>query len=281
MLSGANTVKKTFKAPNVSTSTTLQFKLIVRDKGGLTSSAVNNTTTITVNPITSPPLLPPPPPPPPPQPSNLYDNFEEDGKYTLLDGQTSPNGKWINNFNGFGSAGVQDDGTGTGNHVFFMYPATSTSPSETHANSVSSTKKFSDFELDIDVKTLQQLRQNSPPNPWEAATVFFRQTDTFHYYAFVLKTNGIEFDKKDCNTCTDPVQGQQFLVTASSPTLQIDAWSHWKITATGNHITITVDGNKVVDYIDQIMSPQLSSGAVVMYDEDAYVNFDNVYITPQ
>jgi len=26
--------------------------------------------------------------------------------------------------------------------------------------------------------------------------IFFRQTDTFHYYAFVLKTNGIEFDKK-------------------------------------------------------------------------------------
>ena len=162
-----------------------------------------------------------------------------------------------------------------------MAPKTSTSPSETHTTSVSSTQKFSNFELDIDVKTMQQLRQNSPPNPGEAATVFFRQTDTFHFYGFVLKTNGIEFDKKDCNTCTDPVQGQQFLVTASSPTLNIGAWSHWKITAIGNHITISVDGKKVVDYIDQTMSPQLSSDAVVMYNEDAHVNFDNVYITPQ
>ena len=133
------------------------------------------------------------PPPPPPQ-LLLYDNFEG-GTYTLLDGQTSPNGKWYDNFNGYGSAGVQDDGTGN-NNVFFEIPATSTSPSETHASSVSSTQKFSNFELDIDAKTLQQLRQNSPPNPWEAATVFFRQTDTFHFYAFVLKTNGIEFDKK-------------------------------------------------------------------------------------
>ena len=71
------------------------------------------------------------------------------------------------------------------------------------------------------------------------------------------------------------------MVTASSPTLKIGAWSYWKITAIGNHITISVDGNKVVDYIDQTMSPQLSSGAVVMYNEDAHVNFDNVYITPQ
>jgi hypothetical protein len=219
------------------------------------------------------------PPPPPPPSGNLYDNFEG-GTYTLADGQISPNGKWVDNFNGFGSAGVKDDGTGS-NKVFFMYPRTSTSPGETHASSVSSTQKASDFELSVDAKTIQQLRQNSPPNSWEAATIFFRQTDKFHYYAFVLKTNGIEFDKKDCNTCTDSVQGQQFLVTANSPTLKIGSWSNWKITAIGNHITITVDGNKVIDYIDQTMSPQLSSGAVVMYNEDAYVSFDNVYITPK
>jgi hypothetical protein len=210
---------------------------------------------------------------------NLYDNFEG-GTYTLSADQISPNGKWIDIFNGFGSAGVRDDGTGS-NKVFFMYPATSTSPDETHANLVSFTQKFSDFELSIDAKTIQQLRQNSPPNSWEAATIFFRQTDIFHYYAFVLKTDGIEFDKKDCNTCTDPAEGQQFLVTRDSPTLKIDSWSNWRITAIGNHITITVDGNKVIDYIDQTMSPQLSSGAVAMYDEDAYVNFDNVYITPK
>jgi hypothetical protein len=211
--------------------------------------------------------------------SNLYDNFEG-GTYTLSDGQTSPNGKWIDNFNGFGSAGVQDDGTGT-NKVFFERPATSTSPSQTHSTLVTSTQKWGNFDLDIDVKTVQQLRQNSSPNPWEVAWIFFRQSDTFHYYAFLVKPNGIEFDKKDCNTCTDHVQGQQFLVTASSPTLKIGGWSHWKITAIGNHITISVDGNKVVDYVDQTMSQQLSSGAIAMYTEDANVNFDNVFVTPQ
>jgi len=209
----------------------------------------------------------------------LYDNFERN-TYTLSDGQTSPNGKWIDIYNGHGSAGVRDDETGA-NNIFFEAPAVSTSPSETHSSLVTSTQKWGNFELDIDVKTVQQLRQNSPPNTWETAWVFFRYTDTFHYYAFLVKPNGIEFDKKDCNSCTDPEQGQQFLVTASSPTLQIGQWSHWKITAIGNHITISVDGNKVVDYVDQDMSQQLSSGTVAMYNEDASVNFDNVFVTPQ
>jgi hypothetical protein len=210
---------------------------------------------------------------------SLYDNFEG-GKYTLSGGQTSSNGRWLDNFNGFGSAGVQDDGTGT-NNVFFETPAVSTSTGQTHSTLVTSTQKWGNLQLDVDVKTVHQLRQNSSPNPWEVAWIFFRQTDTFHYYAFLVKPNGIEFDKKDCNTCTDPVQGQQFLVTASSPTLKIGGWSHWKITAIGNHITISVDGNKVIDYVDQTMSQQLSSGAIAMYTEDANVNYDNVFITPQ
>lgn len=213
--------------------------------------------------------------------SNLYDDFQQSGTYILADGQTSANGMWVDNYNGLGSAGVQYDGTGRSNKVFFMYPKTSTSPGETHASLVSSTQKWSDFEQNIVVKTVRQLRQNSPANPWETAWVFFRYTDTFHYYAFLVKPTGIEFNKKDCDTCTDPVQGQQFLVTASSPTLKIGSWSNWKITAIGNHITITVDGNKVVDYIDATMSPQLSSGAIAMYNEDAYAQFDNVYVTPQ
>ena len=210
---------------------------------------------------------------------SLNDNFEG-VKYTLSDGKTSPNGKWLDNFNGFGSAGVQDVGTGT-NNVFFEAPAVSTSTSQTHSTLVTSTQKWGNLELDIDVKTVQQQRQNSSPNAWEVAWIFFRQTDTFHYYAFLVKPTGIEFDKKDCNTCTNSVQGQQFLVTTHSPTLKIGGWSHWKITAIGNHITISVDGNKVIDYVDQAMSQQLSSGAIAMYTEDAKVNFDNVFVTPQ
>jgi hypothetical protein len=162
-----------------------------------------------------------------------------------------------------------------------MYPLISTSPSKTSASLVASTQSWSNFDMNITTNTVKQLRLNSPPNPWETAWVFFRYTDTFHYYAFLVKPNGIELDKKDCNTCTDPVQGQQFLVTASSPTLKIGKWSNWKISAIGNHIIITIDGNKVIDYIDQTMSPQLARGSIAMYNEDAYAQFDNVYVTPK
>lgn len=168
---------------------------------------------------------------------------------------------------------------GSGNNVFFIYPQTSTSPSQTSASLVVSTRTWPNFDMSMDVKTVKQLRQNTRPNPWETAWVFFRYTDTFHYYAFLVKPNGIEFGKKDCNTCTDPVQGQQYLVTASSPTLKIGTWSNWKISGIGNHIIITVDGDKVIDYIDQSMSQQLASGSIAMYNEDAYAQFDNVYVT--
>jgi F5/8 type C domain/3-keto-disaccharide hydrolase len=217
-----------------------------------------------------------------PPPANLYDDFEGSGTYTLEDGQTSPNGKWLDIYNGYGSSGVKDDGTGSGNKVFFMYPKTSTSLSQTQASLTISKQTWSDFDSSIDVKTVKQLRQNNPPNEWETAWIFFRYTDTFHYYAFLIKPNeGIEFDKKDCNTCTDPIQGQQFLVTTASPTLKIGAWSNWKVSAIGNHFIITVDGNKVVDYIDQNMSPKLASGSIAMYNEDASAQFDNVYVTPR
>jgi hypothetical protein len=211
---------------------------------------------------------------------SLYDDFEGSGTYTLSDGQTSPNGKWLDKYNGHGSAGVQKDGITT-NKVFFMYPKTSTSTSETHANLVISKQAWSNFDMSINAKTVKQLRQNSPPNKWEVAWVMFRYTDTFHHYAFLVKPNGIEFEKKDCDTCTNPVQGEKFLVTATSPTLKIGSWSNWKISAIGNHFIITVNGVKVVDYIDQKMSPKLARGSIAMYDEDASVRFDNVYVTPR
>jgi Domain of Unknown Function (DUF1080) len=208
----------------------------------------------------------------------LYDNFK-DGPYTLAGGQKSPNGKWQNVYNGGGASGVKKDNSDSKN-VFYMYPRTSTSPKQTNASLVTSTQQWSDFDLNIDVKTVQQLRQNSPPNDWETAWVFFRYTDTFHYYAFLVKPTGIEFDKKDCNTCTDPVQGQIYLYTNDSPKLKIGAWSNWKITAIGNHITITINGNKVIDYIDQTISPQLSKGQIGLYNEDAYAEFSDIHITP-
>ena len=48
--------------------------------------------------------------------------------------------------------------------------------------------------------------------------------------------------------------------------------------AVNNHIVISVDGNRVIDFRDDNMSKDLSKGQVAMYSEDAKVSFDNFYL---
>lgn len=204
--------------------------------------------------------------------SSLYDNFQG-STYALQDGMTSPNGKWLDKWNGYGQAGVK---TVSGTNIFYQIPKSSTMSTETHSGLVLSKQKFSDITLDIDMKTYKQLRQNSPPNTWEAAWVMWRWVDLYHHYYFVIKTNGIEFGKKDtsCN-CEEQV----FLKTGTSPKLQIGAWDHIKISSIGKHTTIWVDGSKVVDMDDpSYNSAKMSSGFIGLYTEDASVGFDNVYV---
>jgi hypothetical protein len=207
---------------------------------------------------------------------NLDDTFGS--TYRLTDGQISPNGKWQNVYAGFGSTGVENVG---GSKVFFLKPKISTSPKDTQAALVKSTGTFCNYTIDFDINTVKQLRQNSPPNTWEAGWFIFRYTDNFHYYWFLIRSDGIELGKKDCDTCTDTFVGQQFLVTKAIPTLKVNTWHHWKLNVDGNHIQIFVDGNLVIDYIDKGMTSQLSSGAVAMYSEDAYVRYDNMHLRPK
>ena len=198
----------------------------------------------------------------------LYDNFEN---------KSNTDNKWSVLYTGHGFAGIiaeKDDV-----NVYQMYPKKSTSAKETHAALVSSKDKFSNFRLVVDVRTDQQLRQNSEPNMWEAAWIFFRYTDTFHYYWFSLKPNGFELGKKDCNSCVDPTDGQIILYTAALPTLKISQWSQWTIEAIDNNIIISIDGNKIITFKDKNMSKESSNGEIAMYTEDAKVSFDNMYIS--
>jgi glucose/arabinose dehydrogenase len=207
----------------------------------------------------------------------LYDDFES-GTYTLVDGQISPDNKWFNIYNGGGSSGVRKDSANSTNNVFFMYPNVSRSDIETSSNLVATTRNFSNFLMSLDVLTEKQTRENTPAKQWEAAWILFRYTDDFHYYWFVVKPSGIELGKKDCDTCTQPFQGQVFLYTSETPTLKLGDWSNWQVSAIGNKIRIAVNGTEVVDFTDTTMSPQLGSGSIGLYDEDALVAFDNVRI---
>jgi hypothetical protein len=144
---------------------------------------------------------------------------------------------------------------------------------------VKSTDTFCNFAMKFDMNTVKQLRQNSPPNTWETGWIFWRYTDTFHYYWLLIKPNGIELGKKDCDTCTNPVDGQKFLVTKSTPKLTLNTWDKINVAMTGNHIKVFVNNNLVIDYRDTTMSPKLKSGSVAMYSEDAYVLYNNMVVS--
>ena len=209
--------------------------------------------------------------------TDLYDDFEG-GTYVLSDGQKTPNGKWLNKYNGFGQVGVKEESNE--NNVFYEFPQASKQSGETHASLALSTQKVSNGIIEFDMRTDKQLRQNDPANTWEAAWIMWRYVDDFHHYYFVLKTNGIEFGKKDTNChCEEQV----FLKTGSSPKLQLGSWTHVKISSIGAHTSIWLNGVLVVDMDDPSYSKtaDMSSGSIGLYNEDAAVSFDNISIDPQ
>ena len=149
-----------------------------------------------------------------------------------------------------------------------------------------STKSFGDFQMSLYMKTVKQLRQNSLPNPWETAWVFWHYTDNYHNYALVLKTNGFQIEKKDNNVRCDC---EIFLKTLSTPTVHIGQWQTLSLRVTNSasgtpHIQVWVNGLVGTDFVDnsihQPNSRQLASGYMGLYDEDSIVNFDDVSIYP-
>ena len=110
-------------------------------------------------------------------------------RYSLGEGQTSPNGKWKNEYSGYGSTGVGS--AGPVNNAFWLIPTTVTSPSQTAAALVKSTGSYCNFIADFDINTVKQLRKGSPPNTWEVGWLFFRYVDDHHVIkALLLKLLG-------------------------------------------------------------------------------------------
>ena len=218
--------------------------------------------------------------------STVADNFES-GLYILRDGQISPNGKWKDIYTGYGTAGVRQDLNN--NEYMYLAQKTSTSSGETHAALLTTTKLFKDFDLTAKVKTVKQLRQNSPPNNWETAWIMWNWQDNYHQYSFLLKKQGFQLEKKDNNKQDD--SAEVFLVTQGSPSVKMNTWQNWHIQVTGTgtgtpHIVVWIDGIKIIDYIDNKTGVPRNSlvmrqgGFVGLYTEDAAVAFDDVIIKP-
>ncbi len=198
----------------------------------------------------------------------LVDDFEDYDASEWTEGTVT--GNWYVNFTGYGRVGVTVDESAA-SKVHFQKPKASTSPGETHASLVTSLANMGDFRARLKMKTVQQLRTPTP-NAWEAAWVFWHYTDNTHFYYFILKPNGWELGKEDP---TYP-GNQRFLATGSTPILVLDRYNDIEIQQHGVEIKVSVDGMPVVAFSDA--ERPYWSGKFGLYNEDAYVFFDDVAV---
>lgn len=198
----------------------------------------------------------------------LLDDFEEYDVADWPEGATT--GPWFVNFTGYGRVGVVVDDS-VASKVHFQKPKASTSPGETHASLVTTTATMGDFRASLKMKTVRQLR-TPRPNAWETAWIFWHYTDNTHFYYFILKPNGWELGKED------PAYpgNQRFLATGSTPSLVLGQYNKVRVQQSGAEIKVSVDDKQVVVFVDA-ERPYLS-GRFGLYNEDAYVFFDDVAI---
>jgi hypothetical protein len=170
-------------------------------------------------------------------------------------------------FNGYGSVGVVRDGS----KVLNLTPKASMSQDETHAALVTTVPTFEDFELTVRMKTVEQLRKNTP-NPWEVGWVVWNYTDNKHFYYLTLKPNGWEFGK------ADPAYpgAQRFVATGSDRTFPLGKWNTVRVRQVGNTVSVLANGDTLVTFTDN--ERPYTRGSVGFYTEDARVNFDNISV---
>jgi hypothetical protein len=180
----------------------------------------------------------------------------------------SAHGSWTSTYNGYGTVGVDVDGT----QVLTEAPKTSTSPGETHATLVTSTPSFGDLDWTVRMRTAAQLRLPTP-NPWEVAWALWDYTDDMHFYYVALKPNGWELGKED------PAYpgAQRYLRTGSSPTYAVGSWHALRVRQVGNVITVWADGAQLTSFTDN--ERPYTSGHLGLYDEDSVAHFDDVSVT--
>jgi hypothetical protein len=197
----------------------------------------------------------------------LNDNFESYKTETWK--ENNDEGNWHLQFNGYGKTGVEKEGL---NKVSYLMPKTAGSGNETHSSLITSIKNFSDIDLSLRMKTIEQLR-SSKPNPWETGWITWNYKDLTHFYYFILKTNGWELGKED------PAYpgAQRFLKTGAKPSLKIGVWNDIRVIQQGAGISVYVDGKLVTTFTDT--ERPYTDGKIGLYGEDAHVMFDDVVVT--
>jgi len=189
---------------------------------------------------------------------------DETGTGLFSDDFSGDLSKWEIVYTGYGQVKIE-------NSSLMMAPMVSTSPGETHAPLVAAkSTNWQDYTLTMKMRTAQQLRTGSAPNPWEVGWILFRYQDTQHFYYLIYKPNGVELGKF--------VNGQQtFLATPGSPKMTIGSWDNYKVVVKGTNIQVYINGSLVINYTDN--SSPLLNGRIGLYNEDAKVYYDDVVVT--
>ena len=202
----------------------------------------------------------------------LADGFEHYPASTWAEGST--HGPWQVDYNGYGGVGIGARPTGTKYH--YQKPMAATAPGETHASMIVSTKRFAGVDMTLRQKTVRQLRTGSEQNPWEVAWVVWGYRDDLHFYYFIFKTNGIELGKVHPGY----PGAQRYLYTSSRPRMTIGRWNTIRVRQVGTTIDVWVDGVRVVRGLVDSPGPAgdqpYTTGKIGMYNEDAYVRFDDL-----
>jgi len=164
-----------------------------------------------------------------------------------------------------------------------LQPFASTSPSESHATLAlatwTETSPLKDFQIIIRASTEQQLRLPTP-NGWEVFTLFFNYEVDQSEGSEGKKTNYLKLTDQgvELGTLADKT-GQTFLATNKRRTLSLGEINTYLLTKKGNHIEVSIDGERVVNFMGLQQLYDLP-GAIGVYTEDARAHIYSVDILP-
>jgi len=198
----------------------------------------------------------------------FVDNFDGYSLKYYLDGESF--GSWLDVFGGYGSVGIESDGS---NNFLHLSPKIADSSDKTYSSLVTDPSYSGAITFESKIMTVAQLRTRSTPNAWEVAWVVWNYSDNDHFYYFITKPNGWELGKRDSNYPGE----QRFLSTGDDKLFPIGNWYNVKITQdSSNLISVWVDGSLITTFTDK--ETPYTSGNIGFYTEDAHVHVDDVKV---
>jgi len=157
-----------------------------------------------------------------------------------------------------------------------MIPQVATQPKETHSCLVVSNQAYSQpYQFSFTMKTIKQLRENSPPNPWEVGWAVFGYKNTgadagkFKYAIF--KPNGLEIGESLLND----IQNDLFTSVVGQTDFPINTDYNVVISVANNVVTVTVNGAEIKKYTMDSADVLTADGLVGVYNEDSEVVVSN------